>query len=835
MNAEAIARQLGIDRPRGTKDGFPLWKARCPLHAGKSDDVLHVYDEADGGTVIKCHGGCATKDVKAQLGISTKRVPPPIRGRTTTKRTQPEPEPPEPQPLPSGKPFWPPHIYTDQEGKPLLAVVRKDLGLDDEGRMRKTFIQFTPAGEDLWVPGGMEGKRPLFGRPKLLSRTGRIAVFEGEKCVQASEREWPTQLATTWAGGIDSWQYADWEPIRGREVSLLADTDNEGRTGMRRVAYYLSTEMECSVRIALPDGDSHDDVYDWLEQDGREATKERIENLMQPYVPDAADSVEPPRQPPEPLEGNLKLNLYYQILGLDGARVVIRIAAGEVFRQSRESLTQPSTLISLAPLDWWHKLSDSGNFGTTSARQIGDAVLREADSMGKVDLSRMTGRGALKLTDGRVAFHLGDRLRLDGEEVGLDGLDLDRRIWLTETRIEVGDAATDRDMNEIASAVMQYRWVDEEAARRFLGWIIVALVGGALDWRPHLFFSAPSTSGKSWMLKTVLDVILGPLMYKLADATPAAVANLTGNESLAIIIDEAEAQNQWVQDIRGLLRVSAGGEGMRVRADGATGGVLRQNPRFPALLSNTAMPELSLADASRFTVVQLGEAVEDWPKVKADILKAMKGKADAVRYRIIRRAPEIVKAVAKQAEVFENLGLDSREAMMSAALTAGWHAWGLDRRDVYSHQAISEDAPDAERAFKNILAGEIRLADGHTVTVLQALRTLEDDTIVADRYGIKRSVQSGTREPDGGLAIHPTHPGLKQLLWRTEWDAVDLPKLLEQLEGVTKADSPISFAGRGKKRGAYLVSEAALAKLELTLASTKDDQGTATADRQTGF
>ena len=48
--------------------------------------------------------------------------------------------------------------------------------------------------------------------------------------------------------------------------------------------------------------------------------------------------------------------------------------------------------------------------------------------------------------------------------------------------------------------------------RRFLGWMTAAIVGGALEWRPHLLLTAPSTQGKTWMLKNVLEKLMGPLL-----------------------------------------------------------------------------------------------------------------------------------------------------------------------------------------------------------------------------------------------------------------------------------------------------------------------------------
>ena len=63
------------------------------------------------------------------------------------------------------------------------------------------------------------------------------------------------------------------------------------------------------------------------------------------------------------------------------------------------------------------------------------------------------------------------------------------------------------------------------------------------------------------------------------------------------------------------------------------------------------------------------------PQVRLAIRNAMKH-ADSVRHRIIRRAGEIVTAADVLTDEMQDLGMDSREAMSSAALTAGWRFWG---------------------------------------------------------------------------------------------------------------------------------------------------------------
>ena len=128
-----------------------------------------------------------------------------------------------------------------------------------------------------WALKAMPKPRPLFNLPTVLEGpTKGVVVAEGERCVDAAARVFPDHSATTWAGGSSAWELTDWGPLAGRDVLLLADADDPGREAMRRIAEHL-VSMGCTVRIHLPTGDDGRDIADWLDSDGPEKTRERIE------------------------------------------------------------------------------------------------------------------------------------------------------------------------------------------------------------------------------------------------------------------------------------------------------------------------------------------------------------------------------------------------------------------------------------------------------------------------------------------------------------------------------------------------------------------------------
>ena len=130
---------------------------------------------------------------------------------------------------------------------------------------------------------------------------------------------------------------------------------------------------------------------------------------------------------------------------------------------------------------------------------------------------------------------------------------------------------------------MGYRWATPNDGRRFLGWLVASLVGGALQWRPHLLLTAPAAQGKTWLLTNVLEPIMGNMMTSVSDATPASISRLTAYSSLPVAIDEAEPSDDWVVELLKTLRAASSDFGSRVRAT-ADGGVSFQQARFCALI-----------------------------------------------------------------------------------------------------------------------------------------------------------------------------------------------------------------------------------------------------------
>ena len=755
----------------------------CPI-CKEGEDRFHVKEGADGKPVFGCrycidggedNSGERAKAVFALLDGKPVAVPAVAPTNVPMQAT----EPPKPRKLPNGKNDTR-YDYVDAEGNLVFVVMRHD------SANGKRFSQWTPVEDNngTFTSIAPSSSLPMFRLLAVAASGDKVAICEGEKCVEAAARAWPNQLVSCWAGGTNSWQKTDWQPLAGRKVSLLADGDEPGHKAMLALAGHLHG-LGCTVKIALPPVEWGTDVADWLAEGGPNHAGKIIGELLVDYEPpveDAQEPLPPTNDQQHPLDqlamSGLQDNDFFQILGLIGDNVAIKKrTAGRIYQRSPEQVQQIPTLVNFASQTWWASWTGEDKLNTEKARAIGDSIIRVADELGQIDQALFYGRGAVRFPNGKVGYHLGDRLFIEGHEYGLN--DENSMVWLAEPRLELGGEATDLQTAAIARAVMRYRWASDDDGRRFLGWIVAAIVGGALEWRPHLMVTARATEGKTWILSNVLEPIMGDLVTSISDATPAAVAKVREYSSLPIAIDEAEPTQDWVIEILNTLRAASSNFGARIRVAPGNAGVVYQQARFCALLSATAAPAMNKADESRLSPVGFGPPVEDWPAVRLAITTTL-SKAAAVRYRIIRRAAEIIRESDRLAVEMQDMGMDSREALSSAALTAGWRFWGLDDKEVFSQPESNSMNTDASDALLEILAFRIRLDGGDERSILQLLGNPEYDLRIADLYGIRKDVE--------GLLVANKHRGLSHAMVRSKWASTDLRKLLLQMDGAAATE-----------------------------------------------
>jgi hypothetical protein len=157
--------------------------------------------------------------------------------------------------------------YRGTKGKLLYETVRFE---------PKSFRQRRPDGKGGWI-WNLDGlELVLYRLPKLMAAelTKTVYLVEGEKCADALAAL--GFVSTTNPLGAGSWRAQYSEQLRGRNVAVLPDNDDTGRTHVDTVTRSLLGKATSIKVINLPGLPPKGDVVDWL---GSGGTAEELNEL----------------------------------------------------------------------------------------------------------------------------------------------------------------------------------------------------------------------------------------------------------------------------------------------------------------------------------------------------------------------------------------------------------------------------------------------------------------------------------------------------------------------------------------------------------------------------
>ena len=172
--------------------------------------------------------------------------------------------------------------YIDEKGKLLYQVCRME---------PKDFVQRRPKADGKgWIWNLKDVRRVLYLLPEVLEAQ-EVIICEGEKDVDNLMEL--AFIATCNPGGAGKWRDNYNEALRGKDVILLPDNDDQGRDHMNNVAISLNGTTKSLKMINLPELPSKGDVSDFIAQfgDDKEGAAERLSILIT-----EARQYEPPKK-----------------------------------------------------------------------------------------------------------------------------------------------------------------------------------------------------------------------------------------------------------------------------------------------------------------------------------------------------------------------------------------------------------------------------------------------------------------------------------------------------------------------------------------------------------
>jgi putative DNA primase/helicase len=800
----------------------------------------------------------AARRIEQHLGLQ----PEPASKRRTKPHRIPETPPPGAPPPHMGRAVaqW---CYRDAAGNQLFWIQRLNIPPKDGKPARKVFIH------RVWLDGSWHyprsrgenaddftcewpTPRPLYNLHLLAQHPdAKVLVVEGEKAADAASTLFPHAVAVSWPNGSKVVDLIDWAPLHGRDVILWPDNDDTGRAAMARIAEKLITKGG-TIRVISPPADAPNgwDVADatWTPQEAaafaRQAVKpvqsvmttwgtgphEKTGPLPQsPVSPLAQPTVHPGPAEPDPIKPSP--GGYFTCLGFDGDAYYYQPhGTGQVVRLSRSSHTG-TNLVALAPLGYWDNAAPGGRSGpnwTLAASQL----FEQQAKVGVYSPDRIRGRGAW-WDHGRSVLHLGNRLVVDGQAREItDRLPGSPYLYQRLAALDSLNGLaplTDQEAYPLLDLASRFHWEVPASGMLLAGWVTLAPICGAIEWRPHAWLTAAAGSGKSAILDRFVGPLLGPVaLWPEGNTTEAFIRQELRADALPVVFDEAESNEkrdqERIQSILSLARVaSSSGRGV-IGKGGADGSSQRYVIRSMFLMSSIATALKQGADRSRFAQLTLRNPSEmpkeqrkaHWEALDRDLDRFI---TDDIGRRLLARTTSLIPVIRDSIKVFRRVAADHFDSQrlgdQYGTLLAG--AWSLMSTEVVTDDRARKmitdedwepysqatEVPDERRCIQRILQHQVRVeADervcnrslGELVEIAVQHRMDREVTVrqasdAMSRHGLKVDADEKL------LLISNTAEAVATILRDTAW-AHSWSTVLSRLPGASKTGA-VRFSGAG--------------------------------------
>jgi len=822
----------------GSLSGEPGRSLSINLRSGAWKDFASDAGGSDPVSLLAAVRSCSMKDAAIELG---ERLRTGIESEGVTALPKPKPAPadwigtlaPGGTALPTsithhrfGKPsaVWP---YRDAAGRLFGAVCRFDLPDGGKDVVPLTWAKH-PDGRQAWRWLSFAKPRPLYGLDLLAANPAAgVLIVEGEKAADAARTISPG-VVVTWPGGSKAIRFVDWTPLAGRKVIIWPDRDEPGIDAAHAIAKAIAP-IAAKVRIITPPA-GEPDGWDLADAVAEGWTRERLIAALRPPAEPVAD--EPPPhdyeqeappadhepEPPRRFVDDRISDLPFRMLGVDGDAFFYMPDRGQQIVSLTASGHSKLNLMRLAPLQQWE-----GEFGTKSGADweaAANALIQRSQSLPKFDPRRIRGRGCW--IDGEdVVFHAGDRLVVNGDEREIPFFRSSvRAIYegALEIPVDSGDGSDNRSSARLIELCEALSWERPLYGKLLAGWLALAPVCGALAWRPHLWLTGPSGSGKSWTVANIVQPLVGKTaVHVQGNTSEAGIRGQLGSDALPVVFDEAESEDRASQarfeKVLELARQASTETGAGIVKGTATGGSVTYLIRSCFLFASIGVAAVKKADTSRVTVLPLRKNLGPGAQAQFEAIRAMwretvgaDGYAERVRSRSLRNA----KTLRANCETFSAVAVeftgDKRSADQIGTLLAG--AFSLTSTKAITREAArdwmakqdwtgfrSEDVDnDENQCLSHLFAASIRYeVNDRAVTrsISEAVALVEASAISEDALRVRGETREALRRhgilvKDGRVTVANRHPALERIFTDTPWAGAKWRQQLERVEGHEK-------------------------------------------------
>ena len=427
---------------------------------------------------------------------------------------------------------------------------------------------------------------------------------------------------------------------------------------------------------------------------------------------------------------------------------------------------------------------------------------------------------------GRVVFHHGDHLSVDGKRVEISGMTGSSWVYPMSKSMPkpAPNPVTDAEGQHLLNVAKMAKWSRPGSAPLLAGWVFLSPVCGALPWRPHIWITGAAGSGKSTLYEDYAQALLDGISEPLAgDSTEPGIRQSVGADAVPILIDEFEPNDEGDRKRMKSILTTVRQSSTETSAQTAKGTISGQGMRFHVrsmfcLASINTMLDKD-SDRSRITPLVLRPPTKtatvdaQWVQLEDELHKIKR--AGTWPSRLLARSLSMLPTILANVEVFckaaalrfgtQRLG-DQYGTLLAGAwcLTSSVVATEadalamIDSYDWSEHKDAGDGLDDPAKALASVMEAKIRVSN-NDITVYE---------MIAAASG--RAVGSGTLDVDvcvdvlrrNGIRIKGTEAlfgtgskSLKKLVEDTAY-ATDIRGQLLRVQGANVAgNQTFKFAG----------------------------------------
>ena len=565
--------------------------------------------------------------------------------------------------------------YRDIQGKLLYFVVRvKKPVKQKDGKIRKTFSvgYFTHTkGDDIWkaftwYKNPYSGKSFPFSRQDELAKIGKrnVLIVEGEKAAHYLEKVLSPFKWVIICIGSSSYMYnpESYDIFKKLKINHAFYWPDNDEAGKKTIGFVKERFDKLSV-VKIPNEEYYTNKWDAADAviDGWD--EEKIESFIYNNLY-SSEEIDPQ---------------FFKAISHDHENfffMAYRLGLVKVIKH--ETITSGFLRI-MAPREYWINKYPATD-GMKSLYDT-DSAIEDIVEMGLTTPYHENGKirqlGAWE-DDGRYVFHYGTGLFVNGKKEGLFNFDTNN-IYEKKGYLSFSDNTPEPvDLKKIGEIVNRFAISSDQEKGLFIGWIIMALIGGSFKWRPHIWLTGESGAGKSSAIDFIKTVLGTSVLKETGSSTEAGIRQKLKVSTLPILIDELENMddktNANMKAIKALIRQASSGARVSKGTTNHSGIDFAVQSMFCV---GSISPQIAEnADLTRFAIINFDKSaqgtMEYWTeteKLMAEILTPEY--TNKMKYLLATNIHKVIDCVKMAYKCFSDKGYDSRTTQMYATLTVG--------------------------------------------------------------------------------------------------------------------------------------------------------------------